>query len=430
MKDNLHIVPRRRADTLSASVEIKDTGHGDGMSRVETSADPKKPMGYKQNKFIIPSDWTISPLREVAPLQRGFDLPESHIRSGPYPVVYSNGVLEHHNHSMVKGPGVVTGRSGTIGKVHFVEGDYWPHNTSLWVTSFCGNDPKFIYYLYIHTNLERLLSGSGVPTLNRNDAHQYTVPLPPISEQRAIAEVLSDVDGMLSALEALIAKKRAIKQAAMQQLLAGETRLPGFSGQWETKRLGDMGLFSKGRGIKRANVSFEGLPCVRYGELYTQYHNYILKAVSRIPPSVALTALPIQAGDLLFAGSGETAEEIGRCAAYLGREQAYAGGDIVVLTPSKQNPTYLSHLMNHPTVVAQKVRMGQGDAVVHISARNLAHVEIELPSLTEQTAIAAVLSDMDAEIATVQRRRDKTRTVKQGMMQQLLTGRVRLLRSE
>ena len=255
----------------------------------------------------------------------------------------------------------------------------------------------------------------------------FHIPLPTISEQRAIAEALSDVDGVLAALEALITKKRAIQQAAMQQLLTGKTRLPGFSGAWETKRLGDLGVFSKGRGIKREDVSDTGLPCIRYGELYTRYKDYILNAVSRIPPAVALEALPIKKGDLLFAGSGETAEEIGICAAYLGEEPAYAGGDVITLTPSGQNPIYLGHLMNHPIVARQKARMGQGDAVVHISASNLAQVRIDLPPLTEQTAIATVLSDMDAEIAVLGQRRNKIRAVKQGMMQQLLTGQVRLV---
>ena len=94
-----------------------------------------------------------------------------------------------------------------------------------------------------------------------------------------------------------------------------------FSGAWETKQLKELGQFAKGRGIKRDDVSDEGLPCIRYGELYTRYQDCILEAVSRIPSSVAATALPIKTGDLLFAGSGETAEEIGRCAAYLGKEQ-------------------------------------------------------------------------------------------------------------
>ena len=199
-----------------------------------------------------------------------------------------------------------------------------------------------------------------------------------------------------------------------------------FSGEWETKRLGELGAFIKGRGIKRDDVSDEGLPCVRYGELYTHYQDYILKVVSRIPPSVAATALPIKTGDLLFAGSGETAEEIGRCAAYLGEEQAYAGGDVIVLTPSGQNPIYLGHLMNSSIVSAQKARMGQGDAVVHIYINNLAQVQIELPPITEQNAIAEVLSDVDGLINALDALIAKKRAIKQATMQQLLTGKTRL----
>ena len=193
--------------------------------------------------------------------------------------------------------------------------------------------------------------------------------------------------------------------------------------------MGEIGTFSKGRGIKRDDVTDDGLPCIRYGELYTRYHNYVTTPVSRISPTVAQTALPIQTGDLLFAGSGETAEEIGRCAAYLGNEQAYVGGDTIVLTPSGQDSMYLGHLMNHPLVATQKARFGQGDAIVHISAQNLARVKIVLPPIEEQRAIATVLSDMDVEITTLERRREKAKQIKQGMMQQLLTGRIRLVES-
>ena len=270
--------------------------------------------------------------------------------------------------------------------------------------------------------------GTHMPRTDWTVMRNFTVMLPPILEQNAIADVLLDVDGLINALEALITKKCAIKQATMQQLLTGKTRLPGFSGAWETKRLGELGPFVKGRGIKRDDVTDEGVPCLRYGELYTQYQDYILKVASRIPPNVAATALPIKTGDLLFAGSGETAEEIGRCAAYLGEEQAYAGGDVIVLTPSGQNSIYLGHLMNSSTVSTQKARMGQGDAVVHIYINNLAQVQIELPPIIEQNAIADVLSDMDAEISALEQRRDKTIAIKQGMMQQLLTGRVRLVK--
>ena len=200
-----------------------------------------------------------------------------------------------------------------------------------------------------------------------------------------------------------------------------------FSGEWETKQLMELGQFSKGRGIKRDDVSDEGVPCVRYGELYTRYQDYILKVASRIPPSVAATALPIKKGDLLFAGSGETAEEIGRCAAYLGEEQAYAGGDVIVLTPSGQNSIYLGHLMNSPIVSVQKARLGQGDAVVHIYINNLAQMQIELPPIAEQNAIAEVLADVDGLINGLEALIAKKRAIKQATMQQLLTGRTRLL---
>ena len=281
----------------------------------------------------------------------------------------------------------------------------------------------------VNKQIERTLAGSNYPAISSRDVTLIEIPCPSIREQTAIAAVLSDMDRLLESLEAVIAKKRAIKRAAMQQLLTGRIRLPGFSGKWKTKRLGRLGSFLKGRGVNREDTSSTGFSCVRYGELYTRYENYILNAVTRIPSSIAKLALPIKTGDLLFAGSGETSEEIGRCAAYLGEEPAYAGGDILVLTPLEQNSLYLGYLMNQPTVARHKARMGQGDAVVHVNARNLAQIEINLPPVEEQTAIAAVLYDMDTEIAALERRRDKTATLKQGMMQQLLTGQIRLAKS-
>ena len=290
--------------------------------------------------------------------------------------------------------------------------------------------PYLSYHFHSEPFKRRVRSvavGQTMASLNTQILNGVCVILPAVQEQHSIAEALSDVDDLLAALEALIAKKRGIKQAAMQQLLTGKTRLPGFSGEWETKRLGELGAFAKGRGIRREDISFEGFPCVLYGELYTRYHNYTWGISSHISREVAQRALPIKAGDILFAGSGETAEDIGRCASYLGNEEAYAGGDIIVLRPTGQDPIYLGHLLNHPTVQAQKARMGQGNAVVHISTRNLAQVQINLPRLKEQSAISAVLSDMDSEIAGLERRRDKVGAIKQGMMQELLTGKIRLV---
>ena len=419
---------------------------------------PDVPPGYKQTDLgVIPEHWHVKQVADICMPQAivrgpfggtlkkdifvpsGFKVYEQQnaiyksSEIGSYFVDQSK-YAEMHRFSVSPGDFIIS-CSGTIGRIFQIPPDAPQGVINQALLKLTTND-EVVYDRYFYTLFEwdefqiRIIDstqGGAIKNLVGMDIFRtITVALPPLEEQRAISEVLSDVDGLLNTLEALIAKKRAIKQATMQQLLTGKTRLPGFSGKWEIKRLEELGSFSKGRGIKRDEVSDEGVPCVRYGELYTEYKDYILKVASRIPPSVADTALPIKKGDLLFAGSGETAEEIGRCAAYLGEEQAYAGGDVIVLTPSGQNSIYLGHLMNSPIVSAQKARMGQGDAVVHIYINNLAQVQIELPPITEQRAIAGVLSDMDAEIAVLKQRRDKTRAIKQGMMQQLLTGRVRL----
>ena len=275
-------------------------------------------------------------------------------------------------------------------------------------------------------HLTNYVTQTSIAHLPKDKLENVPLPVPEAAEQRAIAAVLSDVDELIGSLEALIAKKRAIKPAAMQELLTGRTRLPGFGGEWEMRRLGDLGTFNKGRGIKRTDLRKTGVRCVRYGELYTRYENYVSKPVSKVPQDIADTALPIRRGDLMFAASGETADEIGICVAYVGSRPAYAGGDIIVLKASGQDAVYLAHLLNAPVAARQKTRMAQGDAVVHIRADHLAAIELPLPPLPEQRAIATILSDMDAEIAALERRLDKTRAIKQGMMQQLLTGSIRL----
>lgn len=170
--------------------------------------------------------WEEKLLGAIAPLQRGFDLPTSKRHSGPFPVVYSNGILGFHTSFQVRGPGVVTGRSGTIGTVTYVSEDFWPHNTSLWVTDFRHNNPRFVFYLYAYVGLERFATGSGVPTLNRNDVHAYRVSIPPsATEQGAIAQVLTDLDTEIGLLEDKVAKARQIKQGMMQELLTGRVRL-------------------------------------------------------------------------------------------------------------------------------------------------------------------------------------------------------------
>lgn len=177
-------------------------------------------------KLLQPKEgWEVKKLGEIAPLQRGFDLPNRDLQKGIYPVVYSNGIVNYHNKYQAKAPGIVTGRSGTIGKVTFIENDYWPHNTSLWVTDFKSNYPKYIYYLFLRINLERFASGSGVPTLNRNDVHDFYISIPTLPEQTRIATILSDMDAEIGSLEAKLEKYKNIKLGMMQELLTGKIRL-------------------------------------------------------------------------------------------------------------------------------------------------------------------------------------------------------------
>ena len=298
-------------------------------------------------------------------------------------------------------------------------------NVSETFVAYClKHRPTILYF-------ENELTGTTIRNLSLQSLRNTPLPFPPTSDEKcAISSALKDVDALLNALEQLIAKKRDLKQAAMQQLLTGQTRLPGFSGKWEVRRLGEVGAFLKGRGVKKDDAQTGDLPCIRYGEIYTHHNDHIRQFSSWISPRVAATATRIIRGDLLFAGSGETKEEIGKCAAFIDDCEAYAGGDIVILRSVDLNPVFMGYLCNTKPVNVQKASKGQGDAVVHIGATALASIHVDLPPLPEQTDIAAVLSDMDAEIEALEQRLAKTRDVKRAMMQELLTGRIRLVPPE
>ena len=163
-------------------------------------------------------EWGLKSIEHIAPLQRGFDLPKQNINPGCVPIVYSNGILGTHSEGKCIGPGVVTGRSGTIGKLTYVEsGPYWPHNTSLWVTNFYGNHEKFVYYLYQHIGIEQYASGSGVPTLNRNDVHRHIAAVPCIDEQRKIASTLSLIDERIATQSKIIEELTTLRSALTEK---------------------------------------------------------------------------------------------------------------------------------------------------------------------------------------------------------------------
>ena len=169
---------------------------------------------------------------------------------------------------------------------------------------------------------------------------------------------------------------------------------------WDVMSLSDIGRFSKGVGISREQAHSGTIPCVRYGEIYTTHNDYIRQFCSFISPELARIATRIHKGDILFASSGETKEEIGKAVAYVGTEDAYAGGDIIILSPKiKADSLFLGFVLNDGLAVKQKASLGQGDAVVHIHAKELSGVLIPFPHPAEQQKIATVLKDLGILIA-------------------------------
>jgi len=191
--------------------------------------------------------WVTKPLIEVATLQRGHDLPVQDRTDGPYPIFAANGPVGFHESAKCDGPGVVTGRSGTIGKVHFVEGAYWPLNTSLYVTAFHGNDPKWIYYMLRSFGLERFSQGAGVPTLNRNLVHGEPIRVPPFAEQRRIAAILDQADALRAKRREALAQLDSLTQSIFIEMFGDPLVNPKV---WEVAPFAEVG--SLDRGVSKA----------------------------------------------------------------------------------------------------------------------------------------------------------------------------------
>lgn len=207
-----------------------------------------------------------------------------------------------------------------------------------------------------------------------------------------------------------------------------ETKLGWIPEDWSVKSLDEIGVFSKGKGIAKKDIledEINGLPCVRYAEIYTIYHYNTKVLKSKINQESAKISNPINYGDILFAGSGETLEDIGKSIAYLGEQTAYAGGDIIVLKQENQDPRYLGYLLNNDVVKNQLFKIGQGHSVVHIYASGLKRVVVPLPTLAEQQKIASILNTWDKAIAAQEKLITEKQELKNGLMQQLLTGKKR-----
>lgn len=264
---------------------------------------------------------------------------------------------------------------------------------------------------------------SGMPKINRAEMADFVIALPPLPEQRNIAEALSDVDRLLGGLDRLIAKKRDLKQAAMQQLLTGQIRLPGFSGEWEVKRLGKIARIQRGASPRpiESPVWFDensAIGWVRISDV-TKSGMFLRETVQRLSPLGVLNSRPVASGSLIMS----ICATVGRPVVTAIEVCIHDG--FVVFDDLQADKFFVYYMLKWIEPAWSK--HGQTGSQMNLNTGLINGTRIKLPPRSEQTAIAAVLSDMDAELAALEARRDKTRTLKQAMMQELLTGRTRLI---
>ena len=252
--------------------------------------------------------------------------------------------------------------------------------------------------------------GDAVVHISQQNLSSVELHIPTRSEQRRIATSLSAVDSRLEALSSLLAKQEAIKKSTLSLLMQPKAG-------WRQHSLGEIGQFFKGRGFSMRDTVSTGVPCTMYGDIYVKYSERFYDVDFFIPDSLAKKCPNIQHGDLLFTLSGETAEEIGKCAGYFGTKSVCIGGDILALRPNAEfDSAFLSYLMNSPDIVRQKAMRGQGDAVVHISQQNLSTIQFEAPPIDRQMEIASSLVSIDESIDGIRAGIEKTQAIKASLM--------------
>jgi len=279
--------------------------------------------------------------------------------------------------------------------------------------------------------IENTSVGSTMVNLNQATLSNLLIPLPPtLAEQEAIAEALSDADALHASLEQLIAKKRLIKQGAMQELLTGQKRLPGFEDRWAQVSLGE--LFTFKNGLNKAKAFFgHGTPIVNYMDVYRSP----TITSSEIPGRVSLTtqeliAFDVRKGDVFFTRTSETPDEIGMASVVMDEpSQTAFSGFVLRGRPKDQRllNSFKAYCFRSNHVRTQIVSKASYTTRALTNGKILSAVVLPVPSEEEQAAIATIISDMDAETDALEAKLVKARQIKQGMMQELLTGRIRLV---
>lgn len=423
------------------------------------------PQGYKQTELgIIPEDWEMLSFSQVFDMYPNNTYPRDcmndnhgiirNIHYGDvlikYPIIvdvekssmpYLNEEIKVKTQKFLQSGDVIiadTAEDETVGKCVEIKNAINAKVVAGLHTFFCRPIRPFAmgwlgYYLNssnYHNQLLPYITGIKVSSISRTSIQETKILVPPIVEQRAIAEALSDIDELIEALDKKIAKKRLIKQGAMQQLLTGKKRLSDFSSPWVEKKLGEIGYTYSGLTGKCKDDFGQGN--AKYITFLNVLTNPILK--EDLFESVTIKEdeqqNKAQLGDLFFNTSSETPEDVGTCAVLLShREELYLNSFCFGyrLTDNNVIGLYLAYYFRSKLGRQLMTSLAQGATRYNLSKDLFSSSRIMLPETKgEQMAIATVLSNMDKEIDDLETKRDKYCLIKSGMMQRLLIGQIRL----
>jgi type I restriction enzyme S subunit len=402
--------------------------------------------GYKKTEVgVIPDDWSLDRLGNVVTFLDGKRRPVKDTdrakMSGTIPYYGASGIVDYVNDYIFDEDLILLGEDGenilsrNTRLAFRISGKTWVNNHAHVLRTNKGNNITFVTEYLESLNYERFNSGTAQPKLNKQTCYSILIALPPTTaEQEAIAEVLSDADAFIESLEQLIAKKRQVKQGAMQELLTGKKRLSGFDTKWGNFSFDELFTPLRNASISRSEFGeHKAVACVHYGDIHTHSGEFLIPATKKTNVSRdQVRTLPrLAVGDLLMADASEDTAAIGKAVEILdlGGCEAVAGLHTMALRGDKTKLAdgFKGYLQYLPEVRKALIHLATGVSVYGITKSGVKAIEVNIPEPNEQVEISRILSDLNAEIDAIDSKLAKARQIKQGMMQELLTGRIRLI---
>jgi type I restriction enzyme, S subunit len=393
------------------------------------------PKGYKNTEIgIIPKEWEVDKIENVCSITTGNKNTQDRIDGAKYPFFVRSQTIERINTYSFDGEAVLTAGDGIgTGKIfHYINDKFDFHQRVYKMSHYKENMDGYFFYLYFsnhfHNRIMQMTAKSSVDSVRREMIADMKIPLPPLPEQTAIATVLSDTDSLIQALEKKIAKKQLIKKGAMQELLTPKEGwvVVGFD---EAFHFLSTASYSRAEVSKDANIKY-----VHYGDIHTKLDRFLDFKSFELPTvkeEQLKTYSLIKEGDLIMADASEDYEGIGKSVEVknIGDTKAISGLHTYLLRGKEGVFTngFKAYLHSNKFIKNQYDRLATGLKVYGVSKANLKQVQIPLPPIKEQTRIAQILSDMDSEIQILQKKLAKYKQLKQGLMQSLLTGKIRLV---